>query len=145
MTRSEKAVSVFSEGFSCSQATLSAFASEFGLGDELALKVSCAFGGGVSHLGILCGAISGALMVIGLKYGRTKKEDEEAKIETYRLANEFVKKFRERNSCINCNELLDCDISTPEGIKIAKEKRGNPNFCPKFVQDAVEILEEMIS
>lgn len=144
MTRSEKAISIFSEGFSCSQATLLAFASDFGLDEELALKISCAFGGGVSHLGSICGAVSGALMVIGLKYGRTKKEDLQAREKTYRLANEFMNKFKERNNTIICNELLECDISTDEGLKIAKVKRSDPDFCPKFVKDAVEILEEIL-
>ncbi|HGE72548.1 TPA: C_GCAxxG_C_C family protein [Candidatus Poribacteria bacterium] len=144
MTRSEKAVSIFNEGFSCSQATLSAFASDFGLDKELALKISCAFGGGISHLGSVCGAVSGALMVIGLKYGRTKKEDTKARDETYRLANDFINKFKERNNSTICNELLDCDISTTDGLEIARGKRGNPDFCPKFVKDAVEILEEIL-
>ncbi len=144
MTRSEKAVNIFNEGFSCSQATLLAFASDFGLDEELALKVSCAFGGGISHLGAICGAVSGALMVIGLKYGRTKKEDIKAREKTYKLANEFINKFKEKNNSIICNDLLGCDISTDEGLKIAKVKRGDPNFCPKFVKDAVEILEEIL-
>ncbi|MGB9596654.1 MAG: C-GCAxxG-C-C family protein [Candidatus Poribacteria bacterium] len=144
MTRSEKAVSIFNEGFSCSQATLSAFAVDFGLYEELALKVSCAFGGGISHLGSICGVVSGALMVIGLKYGRTKKEDTKARDETYGLANEFINRFKERNNSIICNELLGCDISTIDGLEIAKRKRSEPNFCPKFVKSAVEILEEIL-
>ena len=144
MNRVEQAVSCLKEGFSCAPAVLSAFASEFGVDIETALKIAAGFGGGMSRMGGTCGALTGAFMVIGLKYGKTKAEDDQAKEKTYELVREFAKRFKSRNGTIVCNELLGCDLGTPEGMKLAKEKGAIDTFCPKFVQDAVEILEEML-
>ncbi len=144
MTRVERAVSCFKDGFSCSQAVLSSFGPEFGLDHELALRVSGAFGGGMGHMGDTCGAVTGAFMVIGLKYGKIRAEDEETKKRAYSLVKEFVERFKARNGSIVCRDLLGCDLSTPEGMKEAKDKQLISTRCPKFVQDAVEILEELL-
>jgi C_GCAxxG_C_C family probable redox protein len=84
-------------------------------------------------------------MVIGLKYGKTKSEDEESKRKTYALVKDFVKRFKDKNSSIICKELLGCDISTAEGIKKFKENNLIATLCPKFVKDAAEIIEEILS
>lgn len=144
MDRVERAVSCFKEGFSCSQAILSSYGEQFGLNRELALKVSGAFGGGMARMGETCGAVTGAFMVIGLKYGKTKVEDEQAKERAYSLVREFVDRFKSRNGSIVCRELLGCDISTPEGSDLAKEKNLFATLCPKFVQDAAEIIEQIL-
>jgi C_GCAxxG_C_C family probable redox protein len=144
MNKIERAVSCFNDGFSCSQAVLSTYGPQFGLDPELALKVSGAFGGGMGQMGETCGAVTGAFMVIGLKYGKTRVEDEETKKRAYRLVNEFVAKFKARNGSIICKELLGCDISTPAGMKTAKEKKLFATLCPTFVHDAAEIIEEIL-
>jgi C_GCAxxG_C_C family probable redox protein len=144
MNRVERAVSCFKEGFSCSQALLSNYGEQFGLSREIALKVSGAFGGGMGRMGETCGAVTGAFMVIGLKYGKTRVEDEQTKEKAYSLVKEFVDKFKFRNGSIICRELLGCDISTPEGMKLAKEKKLITTLCPKFVQDAAEIIEQIL-
>ncbi len=76
--------------------------------------------------------------------GMTRVEDERAKEETYRLVKEFVDRFKSRNGSIICRELLGCDISTPEGMNLAKEKKLFETLCPNFVQDAAEIIEEIL-
>jgi len=144
MDRVERAVSCFKEGFTCSQALLSTYGPQLGLNHELALKVSVAFGGGMARMGETCGAVTGAFMVIGLKYGKTKFEDEQAKEKTYSLVKEFVDRFKSRNGSIVCRELLGYDISTPEGMKLIKEKKLTTTLCPKFVQDAAEIIEQIL-
>lgn len=144
MSRVEQAVSCFKEGFSCSQALLSIYGVEFGLDRETALKVSGAFGGGMGRMGETCGAVTGAFMVIGLKYGNTRVDDRQAKEKTYSLVKEFVEKFKSRNGSIACRELLGCDISTPEGMEIAKEKNLFATLCPKLVSDAAEIIEQTL-
>ncbi|ACV64963.1 C_GCAxxG_C_C family protein [Desulfofarcimen acetoxidans DSM 771] len=133
----------FKDGFACSQIVLSAFSTEFGLDRETALKVSAAFGGGMGGLGENCGAVSGALMAIGLKYGNSKAKDYQAKEKTYRLSKEFVKQFKALNGSITCNELLNCDISTPEGYQYAKENLFI-KICPKLVNDAVQIVGQIL-
>lgn len=144
MNKTEKATATFKEGFSCSQAVFSTFAKELGADESTVLKLSDAFGGGMGRMALTCGAVAGAFMVIGLKYGRTSAHDGEAKQKTANLVREFAQKFEERNKSIVCKELLDCDISTDEGSKYAKESNLTGTICPKLVTDAVEILEEIL-
>jgi len=123
---------------------LSTYGPQFGLNHELALKVSGAFGGGMARMGGTCGAVTGAFMVIGLEHGKTKNEDEQAKERAYSLIREFVDRFKSRNGSIVCRELLGYDISTPEGMKLIREKKLTTTLCPKFVQDAAEIIEQIL-
>ncbi len=84
-------------------------------------------------------------MVIGLKHGETRAEDEKSKEKAYRLVQEFVDEFKSRNGSIVCRELLGCDISTPEGRNLAIEKKKLfTNLCPKLVQGAAEIIEQIL-
>ncbi len=144
MNNVEQAVSCFKQGFYCSQAVLSAYSQKFGLDRETALKITGAFGGGICHMGKTCGAVTGTFMVIGLKHGMTKVEDEQAKEKTCDLVREFVNRFEARNGSIMCKELLGCDISTPEGMKIIEDKKLFETLCPKLVQDAAEIIEQIL-
>ena len=144
MDKVERAVSCFKEGFSCSQALLSTYGAQFGLNREMSLKVSGAFGGGMGRMAETCGAVIGAFMVIGLKYGKTRVEDEQTEEKAYSFVKEFVDKFKSRNGSIICRELLGCDISTPKGMALAKEKKLIATLCPKFVQDAAEIIEQIL-
>ena len=142
--RVDQAVSCFKSGFSCSQAILSTYAEQLGLKKSTALKVSGTFGGGMAGMADTCGAVTGAFMVIGLKYGKTKAEDEETKKKSYSLVKEFVKKFKAKNSSVVCRELLGCDISTPEGMQTFINKNLIKCVCPKLVENAAEILEEIL-
>ncbi len=123
---------------------LSSFGEELGLEQGLALKVAGAFGGGMARMGETCGAVTGALMVIGLKYGMTQAKDEAARDRTYKLANEFANRFRACHKSLVCRELLGYDLSKPEGRKAAHEKGLFTTLCPQLVQDAVEIVEELL-
>lgn len=140
----EDAISIFNEGFNCSQSVFCAFAVDMGVDRDTALKAAQAFGGGMGLMGETCGAVTGAFMVIGLKYGRTSVNDDEAKRKTNALVKEFVEKFKARNDTIICRELLGCNIGTPRGNRIAKDKELFSTVCPGFVRDAVNILEEIL-
>jgi len=140
----EQAVSYFQEGFNCSQSILASYCTEFGLNQSIALKLATGFGGGMGRLGKTCGAVSGALMVIGLKYGRDKIEDNTSKEKTYTIVQKFINKFIKLNKSISCNELLDCDINTLEGLNSAKEKNLFSTLCPDFVRTSAEIIEKLL-
>jgi C_GCAxxG_C_C family probable redox protein len=144
MDKVKESASCFKDGFSCSQAVFATYAVDMGMDREKALKIAQAFGGGMGGMGEMCGAVTGAFMVIGLKYGRTRADDDEAKFKTYALVQEFTKRFKARHGTIVCRELLGCDIGTPEGHRIAKEEKLFSTLCPKFVQDAAEIIEEIL-
>lgn len=142
--KSEEALGVFREGFNCSQAIISTYGGEFGLERETALKVAAAFGGGMGRLGGACGAATGALMVIGLRYATLDAKDKAAKEHTHERAREFIARFRSLNGSLLCRELLGCDIATPEGMEMAKQKGLFTQRCPRFVQAAAEILEDVL-
>jgi C_GCAxxG_C_C family probable redox protein len=145
MSDVEKAAAGFSQGLNCAQSMLATYGPRFGLERELALKVASGFGGGIGHLGESCGAVTGALMVIGLKQGGTSVDDRDSSEKTYGLVNEFVKRFKARNGSILCRELLGCDISTPQGLENARNKGLFEERCPNFVRASAEILEELLS
>jgi C_GCAxxG_C_C family probable redox protein len=144
MTRSERAASLFQEGFSCSQAVFTAFAEGMGLARETALRLSQPFGGGIAKSGDWCGAVTGALMVIGLKHGRVRADDTAAKDKTYALVQEFLKRFRARHGAVRCRDLLGCDIGTREGEKTIEDNSLHQKVCAPLVRDAVEILEALL-
>ena len=144
MNRIETAVSRFADGFNCSQAVLSAYAGEFGLDDDTALKIASGFGGGMGRMADTCGAVTGAFMVLGLQYGQASS-DREAKEGIYARIREFADRFQARNGSLVCRDLLGCDISTPEGLQHAKDEKLLTTICPKFVRDASEILGEMLA
>ncbi len=144
MNRIETAASRFADGFNCSQAVLSAYAGEFGLDDDTALKIASGFGGGMGRMADTCGAVTGAFMVLGLKYGQASS-DREAKEGIYARIREFADRFQARNGSLVCRDLLGCDISTPEGLQHAKDEKLLTTICPKFVRDASEILGEMLA
>jgi C_GCAxxG_C_C family probable redox protein len=141
---SQMAVSRFKEGFSCSQAVLSAYSDVFDLELDLALKISQPFGGGIAHRGDICGAVSGAFMALGLKHGRTRADDIPARERTYESVSSFIQKFEAAFGSIICKELLGHDLSTENGQKKAEEEGLFETRCPKFVLHAAELVAELI-
>jgi C_GCAxxG_C_C family probable redox protein len=95
-------------------------------------------------MGETCGAVTGAFMVIGLKYGMTQAKDEGARDKTYKLAQEFVTRFKERHRSINCRELFGYDLGKPEERKAAYDKGVFTTLCPSLVHDAMEALEQLL-
>lgn len=143
MTHSEKSRKLFCSGFNCTQAVLTAFAPDFGLDEDTALRIATHFGGG-ARAGELCGAVSGALLVLGLDCGYSDSSDTEAIKDGCSKSTEFNRRFTERCGNLVCRELLGCDIGIPEKKKEARERGLFAEKCPQFIQAAVEILEEML-
>ncbi len=140
----ETAVGCFREGFSCSQAILATYGGDLGLDRETALKAAAGMGGGMGGLGEVCGAVTGALIVIGLKYGHTEAKDKETKAKNYAIVRTFAGRFRAGNGSLLCRELLGCDISTAEGMETARQKGLFTELCPRLVRSAAEILEDVL-
>ena len=139
----EKALQYFSDKYLCSQAVAAAFATECGITEEQALKVGACFGSGMRK-GEVCGACTGALIVLGLLYGQYHKGDVEERLRADSVNVMMMERFQEENGLYICNELLGCDMSTPEGVQYARDKGLFVDFCPKMVASAVDILEEII-
>ena len=145
MDKTSYALSTFDSGFNCSQSVLKAFCNEFGLHDEMAFRIACGFGGGMGRMAKTCGAVTGAFMVIGLKYGQIQSDNKTAKEKTYTLVRECADLFTKEHGSIECRELLACDINTPQGFKDANEKGLFKTICPKYVESVVKILEKILS
>lgn len=144
MNNTDQAEAYFKGGYVCSQALLATFSEQFGLDKRIALKLADAFGAGIGGLGETCGAVTGAIMVLGLKYGREAPDDDRAKEKTRELVKKFVAEFKSRHHAIICKELLECDISTAKGMQSAEEKGVFESRCPNFVRDAAGIIEKLL-
>ena len=143
MTHIEKAKALFEQKFHCSQAVFATFASELGITEKQALKVGACFGAGMCK-GEVCGACTGALMALGLKYGQSEIEDLESRWKTNNITSEFLELFREENGSYLCKELLGCDLGTTEGIEYAKAHNLFTEFCPTMVASATKITEQLM-
>jgi C_GCAxxG_C_C family probable redox protein len=144
MTKSDDALAGFKSGFTCSSAVFSAFSDELGLDGKTAKKIACGFGAGISRTANICGAASGAILVIGLKYGKTETGDDAATDKTRSLAQEFIREFTRRHGSVNCTELLGYDLSDPTEYEKARGKKLFVTKCPELVRDAAAILEKIL-
>lgn len=144
MDASKHAVTYFKQGYSCSQSVLAAFSERFGLQQDQALRVAAAFGGGMARAGETCGAVTGALMALGLFAGSIDPDDKAAKERTYALAQDFMTRFRARFGNLDCRCLLGVDLSEPGSAQVARDQGLFNSVCPGLVQGASEILTEIL-
>jgi len=144
MNRTEKAVSKFKEGFNCAQSVLYSYADELDLSKDLATKIATGFGGGMGRKQEVCGAVTGALMVLGLMYGRGDEEGKERQEITYSKVQFFIDSFINEFGTVNCRGLLDgCCLLDPEGQKAFKEKKLVLR-CHEYVRASCRILDKII-
>ena len=135
MTRAEKAAALFMTGLNCAQSVFCAFADEFGMDLETAKKVSCGLGGGVGRLREVCGAVTGATLVLGMRHGPDKAD-------VYPKVQDFCAKFRAECGSIVCRELVAGSGATAGGTPEARTPeyyRKRP--CVELVKLAASLLE----
>jgi len=142
--RADEAVDAFRRGLSCSQAIFSVYGKDLGIDPETAVKIASAFGAGVAKTGEICGAVSGALMVIGLTQELKAIRDPASRENVYSLAKRFIDDFTARHASVNCTELVGYDLSDPKQFAEAREKKVFATRCSKLVRDAGEILEGLL-
>lgn len=145
MNRSEIASMKFFNGYNCAQSVFYAFCDDLGFDKDMALRVACGFGAGMARRGEVCGAVSGGIMVLGVKFGRGENQDRVLTERTYTQTGELMERFSQRHSSVICRDLLyGCELTTPEGqAEFAKDDLKN-KICRKCVATVVEILEEII-
>ena len=146
MTEHEKrAQELFRQGWNCSQSVLLAFGDITGLDDGTAAALASSFGGGLGRMREVCGAVSGAAMVLGLVRGYTDPSDTEAKKEHYRLIREFAERFKEQNGSIICRELLSGTQTAEGGDPEARtEQYYKKRPCPRLCGQAAQIIDELL-
>ncbi|MDD5063837.1 MAG: C-GCAxxG-C-C family protein [Phycisphaerae bacterium] len=137
MSKAKKAVKCFEDGYNCSQAIFSTYGQDLGVSFEQALKIASGFGGGMRIDGT-CGAVTGAFMVLGLKFAKGKDRP-------YDKIIKFDEAFRQKNKSTNCQALIGCDIRTKEGMDKATKEGLFRSICSQLVKDSAEILEEMLA
>lgn len=144
-TKAQLAIETFANGYNCSQSVLSVFSQNLGVSKNEALKLANPFGAGIAYRQETCGAVTGALMAIGLKFGKGENGSQEEKEKTYDISRLFIEEFKRSHGTICCRELMnDLDMSTPEGMT---EIMGKDLFrlkCTKHIQTAVEIVEKIM-
>ncbi len=143
-SRTDTAIQYFSNTFNCSQSVFGAFCEDLGLDRELGFKLACGFGSGMGCTGETCGAVTGAVMAISLKYGQSKPGQTEDKFKTYGLVSEFAKRFREVYGSLGCTDLIGYDLTSPEQVALAREKGIFKTVCAELVKKAVEITEDIL-
>jgi C_GCAxxG_C_C family probable redox protein len=147
MNKIDLAAQYHEQGYGCTQAVLAAYSGEFGLEEGLALKLATGFGSGMGRMCEVCGALTGAFMVIGLKYGKEKTDGTRYGTETettYRLVADLASKFKEKNGSIYCRELIGHNLMDPAERAKVVEMGLFKTTCRKCILDAVELLEETL-
>lgn len=145
MNRKEKAVELFKQQFNCAQSIFTAYRQADDMDEQTALKLTSVFGAGVSSTGgSLCGAVTGALMAISMRYGRKDLESVEAKLTTYEIGKKFLEEFTRRIGSCNCEQILGMNIGTPENMLKAQEMNLFATKCLDAVKTAADILDTML-
>jgi C_GCAxxG_C_C family probable redox protein len=142
--RSEIATTRFLSGYNCAQAVLDAFRDEAGVDQELALKITTGLGAGMGRKQEVCGAVTGGILVLGLRHGRGTTDDHSATERTYLRTRELIDRFAARHGSCLCRQLLQgYDLATQEGLQRAKADDIINKVCRPCVQTVVEILEQL--
>jgi C_GCAxxG_C_C family probable redox protein len=144
MIKAEDAVALFQQGYNCAQAVLSVFAPEFGLDRDMARRISQGFGAGMGRTDNICGSLSGAIMVIGLRYGGIRPDDSAAKEKTYAVVREFLQEFKTLHSSVACTDLCGYNLSDPKQYADAITHQIARERCPTYIRSAVELVETLL-
>ena len=138
----DRAESLFREGFACSQAVLMAFAPRLGMEERQAALVASAFGGGMARHGWTCGALTGALMALGLHGGHSTAEDTATKDALYARVQALVGRFEERHGAAACRQLTGVNMLDPAERQAASDRGVFTTLCPQLVRTAAALVAE---
>lgn len=133
---------LFDEGFDCSQIVLGEVADRLGITKERAYAAAACFGIGMAQGGV-CGAATGALIAIGLRYGNVQPGDLRTKSIVFDKRAEFMERFREMNGKINCPDFLGQEVRTMKDLFLTRDS-GIYDSCPRYCVNALRILEDML-
>jgi C_GCAxxG_C_C family probable redox protein len=142
MNNVKKTVDHFPSRLNCSQAMLTVFGEPYGLDSEMAKKLGRPLGGGMGHMARTCGAVTGAVLVLGL--AKDHQDEGEARKVAYSYVQEVFSRFEALHGTTECRSLLGADMSTKEGLKKVQDEKLVSKLCPAFVRDAASILEKLL-
>lgn len=142
MTHAEKAVALHRSGFNCGQSVFAAYAEELGLSEGAATRLFEGLGGGFCGHGEVCGALMGAMAVLGMREGRERADDAARKQAARAAGNALIDAFRAAHGDTHCLALLGMDISSPEGSQRAREAGLFTGLCTGIVARTCELLDK---
>ena len=129
--------------YNCAESCLLALCQVWGISSDAVPGIAAGFGGGVGKKGMICGALSGTVMAIGLRFGSPDPADTEAKKLVTNYVSQLVDNFRDSFGEADCRKLIGCDLSTPEGMLKAKVEKVRTEKCLHFVRCAVKLATEL--
>jgi C_GCAxxG_C_C family probable redox protein len=135
----------FSNGFNCAQSIISTFGPALGISRDLALKMATGLGAGGNYNGKICGAIMGAFIILSLKYGSDKPNDTDRKQLVKLKLDDFTSRFKEQYGTIECNELLNTNVSIPEELQRLRDNRVFQEVCTKIVSNIADLIEDILT
>lgn len=146
--RIQHAVELFMSGYGCSQSVVAAFADLYGLDDTMAKRMAAGFGGGVGRMRMMCGTVSGLVILAGLDCGQTEGDDREGKAACYKVVQELLETFRQRNGSIICAELLGLNGCPVVKTTYVPDERNAEYYkkrpCAQKVESAARIFAEYL-
>jgi len=145
VTPSELCVRRFLDGASCAQAVFSTFTEDQGLDPEIRLRLASAFGSGARLSDGTCGALVGALLVLGLREGFSSPRDVEGRRTLHGLAGRLSSAFAERHGSILCREVIGFDLGTEQGRAAAHQARARTLRCVEVVRTTAELLDGLLT
>lgn len=141
--RVQRAVDLFMSGYGCCQSVVAAFADIYGFTDQQAKLAAAGFGGGVGRMRMMCGAVSGLVMLAGMSDGQTEGDDREGKAHCYKVVQDLLAKSKEENGSLICAELLGIKGPVPVGNFIPDERNAEyyrKRPCAAKVESAARIF-----
>lgn len=146
--RIQRAVENFMKGYGCAQSVVAAFADLYGLDDTMAKRIAAGFGGGVGRMRMICGTVSGLVMLAGLDCGQTEGSDREGKAYCYKVVQELLETFKQRNGSVVCAELLGLSGCPVVKSTFVPDERNAEYYkkrpCAQKVESAARIFAEYL-
>jgi len=146
--RIQQAVENFMSGYGCAQSVVAAFADLYGLDDTMAKRIAAGFGGGVGRMRMMCGTVSALVILAGLDCGQTEGADREGKAACYKVVQELLETFRQRNGSVICAELLGLNGCPVVKNTYMPDERNAEYYkkrpCAQKVESAARIFAEYL-
>lgn len=146
--RVQRAVDNFMAGYGCCQSVVAAFSDLYGLDETMAKRIAAGFGGGVGRMRMMCGAVSGIVILVGLECGQTEGSDREGKSACYKVVQDLLAKSKEENGSLICAEILGikgyekAQSSYIASARTAEYYKTRP--CAAKVESAARIFAEYL-
>lgn len=134
----------FAGGYTCSMAVASVFGPRYGVDADLLARAATGFSGGLGGLGGTCGAVAGAVMVLGLAHTPADLTDRVARQDTWELVRRYVADFEREAGSARCADLIGCDLSSAGAVCAARDRGAFARVCPPLVALAARLLEQYL-